>query len=150
MPVEHGAGGRPLGNTLADVDAAVTDTHPLLFHAAGSARLGKRAAKVFAAAEQRSAIVYVPVVVIWECSLLARLGRVDLRRPLREFFVDLFTNPAYQPLDLTPDQIYLADEGRPNNDPFDALVCAAARHLGLPLVTRDADIQESKLVQFIW
>jgi PIN domain nuclease of toxin-antitoxin system len=130
--------------------AAVTDTHALIFHAAGSKHLGKRAAAVFAAAEHRTGIVYVPVAVMWECALLAHLGRVDLQRSVREFFADLFSNPAYQPVDLTPEQIYVADERRPNDDPFDALICTTARHLDLPLLTRDGDIQHSGLVSVIW
>jgi PIN domain nuclease of toxin-antitoxin system len=132
------------------VEAAVTDTHPLLFHAARSRRLGRRAAAVFADAERRAAVIYVPAAVIWECGLLSWGGCVDLRRPLADFFADLFSNPAYQPLDLTPAQIYQADAARPNRDPFDALVCAAARHLELPLLTRDSDIRESGLVRVIW
>jgi PIN domain nuclease of toxin-antitoxin system len=87
---------------------------------------------------------------MWECGLLAWSGRVDLGRSLEVFFGDLFSNPAFQPLDLTPGQIYLAESGRPNRDPFDALVCAAARHLALPLLTRDRDVGESGLVRVIW
>ena len=70
--------------------------------------------------------------------------------PLPQFFADLFSNPAYQPVDLTPGQIYAADTARPNRDPFDALICAAARHLGLALLTRDGDIRQSGLVRVIW
>ena len=77
--------------------AAVTDTHALIFHAAGGGRLGQRAKAHFAAAEQRDALVYVPAAVIWEVSLLARAVRVNLHRPVRAFFDDLFSNPAYQP-----------------------------------------------------
>lgn len=132
------------------VEAAVTDTHPLLFHAAGSRRLGKRAAAVFEAAERRAAVVYVPVAVLWECGLLALAGRIDLRRSLHDFCTALFSNPAYQPLDLTPEQVYDADVARPNRDPFDSLICAAARHLSLPLLSRDADITTSGLVDVIW
>ena len=135
---------------MAEVLAAVTDTHALVFHASGSRRLGKRAAAAFEAAERRTGLVYVPVAVMWECSLLVRVGRIDLRRSLREFFDDLFSNPAYQPVELTPDQIYLADGSRPNDDPFDALICAAARHLDLPLLTRDGDIRDSGLVRAVW
>ena len=135
---------------MADGSAAVTDTHPLVFHAAASRRLGKRAAAVFAAAERGGAIIYVPAAVIWECSLLARVGRIDLQGALQSFFENLFSNPAYQPLDLTPGQIYLAEVVRPNDDPFDALICAAARHLELPLLTRDGDIHDSGLVPTIW
>ena len=135
---------------MADVHAAVTDTHPLLFHAAGNRRLGRRAAAHFQACEQREAITYVPAAVIWECSLLARIGRVSLGRSVERFFEDLFSNPAYQPLNLTPEQVYLADQGRPNDDPFDALIFAAARKLDLPLLTRDADMTSSRLVEALW
>lgn len=135
---------------MADADAAVTDTHALLFHATASPRLGRKAAAHFDRAERRLAIVYVPAAVMWEVGLLARGGRFNLRRALREFFADLFSNPAYQPYDLTAAQVFDADELRMNRDPFDALICAAARDLGLPLITRDADIGRSGAVRVLW
>jgi PIN domain nuclease of toxin-antitoxin system len=135
---------------VAEIAAAVTDTHALLFHAAGGGRLGRKAAAHFAACERREALVYVPAVVIWECALLARAGRVNLRRSVRSFFEDLFSNPAYQPHELTAEQVLMGEEMRVNRDPFDALICAAARDLELPLVTRDADIRSSGLLRVIW
>lgn|GEM_PF-316177 len=130
--------------------AAVTDTHPLVFHAASGKRLGKQARAHFQACERQQALLYVPVTVMWEISMLVRIGRINLHRSVREFFADLFSNPAYQPLDLTPEQVYLADEARPNNDLFDALICAAARSMDLPLLTRDGDIEEFGLVKVLW
>jgi PIN domain nuclease of toxin-antitoxin system len=135
---------------VADLRAAVCDTHALLFHATGDRRLGRRAAAILAACEAQRTIVYVPSVVLWEIALLAWRGRVNLRRPLEAFADDLFSNPAYQPLDLTVEQIALADARRPNDDPFDALIVAAARVLDLPLVTRDQAIVESKIVRTVW
>ena len=135
---------------MADLPAAVTDTHPLIFHAVSGRQLGTRAAALFDRCERQQAILYVPAAVIWECSLLARVARINLRRTVRAFFDDLFSNPAYQPLDLTPEQIFLADELRFTRDPFDGLVCAAARSLDLPLVTRDAAIRGSGAVKVIW
>ena len=135
---------------MADIDAAVADTHALLYHAGASPRLGKRAAAHFARAEAREALVYVPAAVIWEVTLLARGGRFNLRRPPRAFFDDLFSSPAYQPYDLSAAQIFDADELRINRDPFDALICAAARSLDMPLMTRDADITESGAVRIVW
>ncbi len=135
---------------MAETAAAVTDTHPLLFHAAGGGRLGRKAAEHFAACERREALLYVPAVVIWECALLTRAGRVNLRRSVRDFFEDLFSNPAYQPYDLTAEQVLMGEEMRINRDPFDALVCAAARDLELPLISRDGDIRSSGAVRVIW
>ncbi|OLC42521.1 MAG: hypothetical protein AUH43_22405 [Acidobacteria bacterium 13_1_40CM_65_14] len=92
----------------------------------------------------------MPTVVMWECSMLARVARVNFRRTVREFFNDLFSNPAYQPIDITPEEVFVADELRFTRDPFDALICASARTAGLPLITRDADIRGSGVVTVIW
>ena len=135
---------------MADPQAAVTDTHALVFHAAGGGKLGARAAAFFDRCERREAILYVPTVVMWECSLLARVSRINLRRTVRAFFDDLFSNPAYQPLDVTPETVFVADELRFTRDPFDALICASAQTAGLPLITRDADIRGSGTVKVIW
>ena len=130
--------------------AAVADTHALVFHAAGSGVLGPKAKAACAAAERGETIIYVPMAVIWEVSLLARAVRINLRRPVRVFFADLFSNPAYQPHMLEPGQVFDADELRFTRDPFDALIVAGARDLGLALITRDAAIRESGVVKTIW
>ena len=103
------------------LDAAVTDTPALLYHAA-SRGLGPKAAALYQAAEHREAQIYVPVAVIWDVTLLARAAKINLRRNTRGFFTDLFTNPAYQPFQLTPAQVFEADELRFNRDPLDALI----------------------------
>ena len=130
--------------------ALVTDTHPLLYWAAGGARLGRRALRHFEACERREAILYVPAAVLWETALLSRTSRIDLGRTLRSFFDDLFSNPAYQPLDLTPEQVFLAAESFPAGDPFDALIAAAAMSLEIPLLTRDAKLAASDAVRTVW
>lgn len=130
--------------------AAVTDTHALVFHAAGGGKLGPKARALFAAAERGDAIVYVPAAVIWEVGLLARAVRINLHRSVRAFFGDLFSNPAYQPVALEAAQVFEADELRVTRDPFDALIVAAARDLKLPLVTRDTTIRSSGAVRVIW
>jgi PIN domain nuclease of toxin-antitoxin system len=135
---------------VADIDAAVTDTHPLVFHAAGSRGLSSKAAALFERCERQQCILYVPMAAMWECSLLARAARINLRRSVQAFFADLFSNPAYQPLDATAEQVYLADELRFNRDPFDALIAAAARTVDLPLITRDAEIRGSGVVKTVW
>ena len=144
--------GDPLAESraVADPAAAVTDTHALVFHAAGGGRLGPKASVRFDAAEAGAGLIYVPAAVIWEVSLLARAVRVNLRRPVRAFFADLFSNPAYQPHDVTADQVFDADDLRFTRDPFDALIVAAARDLDLPLLTRDVSIRESGQVRVIW
>jgi PIN domain nuclease of toxin-antitoxin system len=82
--------------------------------------------------------------------MLARTGRINLRRSVRAFFDDLFSNPAYQPLDMTPEHAYVAGDLTFTRDPFDALIVASALIVGLPLVTRDAVIRDSGTVEVFW
>ena len=149
-PAEYRVPRRGRKGGVAEPQAAVTDTHALVFHAAGGGKLGPRAAAFFDRCERRDAILYVPTAVMWECSLLARVSRINLRRTVRAFFDDLFSNPAYQPLDVTPETVFVADELRFTRDPFDALICAPPQTVGLPLITRDADIRGSGTVKVIW
>lgn len=135
---------------MREPKAVVTDTHPLIFHAAGGSRLGKRARQTFADAEAGRTIIYVPAVVVWEVGLLARAVRINLHRPVRTFFEDLFSNSAFQPHPLDVEQVFAADDLRFTRDPFDQLVAAAARDLSLPLVTRDEVIRASGTVEVIW
>jgi PIN domain nuclease of toxin-antitoxin system len=132
-------------------DAAVTDTNALLYYAAGPPRLlGKRAAAHFGACDAGTALIYVPAAVIWELAILARVGRADLGRSPRQFFDDLLSKPSFQPLDLTPAQVYDASELGFSRDPFDGLIVAAARSLDLPLITRDEAIHASGAVRILW
>lgn len=135
---------------MPDEASAVSDTHALLFHAARSRRLGSRARRFFEKAEDRQGLIYVPAAVVWEVALLARGKRVDLHRPVREFFADLFSNPSFQPHALDLAQVLQADEMNLLRDPFDALIFAAALDLGLPLISRDVAIAESGRVRTIW
>ncbi len=95
-------------------------------------------------------LLYVPMAVLWEVSLLSQRKRIELSERPREFFDNLFSNPAFQPLDLMPEQVYLADEVRVVSDPFDNLICAAALSLELPLITADSAIEEAGVVEILW
>ena len=131
-------------------EAVVSDTHPLVFHATASRLLGRRASAHLRASELRKSITYVPAAVIWELGLLVRVGKVDLGRSMRLFCEDLFSNPAFQFVELSLEQLLIATERRPNDDPFDGLICACSLSLGIPLITRDRVIVDSGLVKTVW
>ncbi len=135
---------------MRDIRAAVADTHALLYHARGDRRLGAVGRRVFQAAEDRQAVIHVPAAVIWEVSFLTRNGRIALRTSPREFFDDLFSNPSYHPHDLDARQVLAAADWLQFRDPFDALICASAADLALPLITHDAVIEDSGLVRTVW
>lgn len=131
-------------------EVAVTDTHALLFHTSRAPALGRRAAAQFAACEAQQAIVYVPAAVVWEVAVLTRSRRAILKTSVRDYFEHVFSNPCFQFFDLTPTQIFDANELGFTRDPFDGLIVAAARSLDLPLITRDEAIRASGAVRVLW
>ena len=148
-------GRRPAGassrrDRVVDLNAAVTDTHALLYYTGGGRGLGPKAAAQFRAVDEGRALIYVPMAVLLEVTFLSRVGRGGLRVPPAVFFNTLFMNPGYQPFDLSSEQVFAAAELRFNRDPYDALIVAAAQVLGLPVITRDSDIVASNAVKVIW
>lgn len=131
-------------------DAAVCDTNALICYGFGSRRLGRAAEALFDACDAQRGVIYVPAAVILEFGFALAGRRSPARVRLRSFFEELFANPAYQPYDLTPEQVYLAAEEGPNRDPFDRLICAAARRLDLPIITCDTDIANWGRVRVVW
>jgi PIN domain nuclease of toxin-antitoxin system len=131
-------------------DVAVADTHALLFHTSSASALGRRAASHFAACELEQAIVYVPAAVVWEVAVLSRTRRLLLKTSVRDYFDHVFSNPCFQYLDLSMEQILEAHDLTFTRDPFDGLIVAAARSLDVPLITRDEAIRGSGVVHTFW
>jgi PIN domain nuclease of toxin-antitoxin system len=133
------------------MSAYVTDTHPLLWYAAGErSKPSQKVLQIFEAAESEQALVYVPAVVVWETTLVARGGFWSPHRPFDQWMKTLFSGRGF---DLAPLTIETISESRALSslvDPFDMMIVATARILDLPLITVDERITDSRLVDVIW
>ena len=100
--------------------------------------------------DSRSSTFYVPVPVLWELSLLARVGKIDLAKPLGHWCQDLFRRPTFATVFLDVEHVVEAHALRFTTDPFDLLIVAVARTLGYPLITKDAAIEAANLLPTLW
>jgi PIN domain nuclease of toxin-antitoxin system len=64
--------------------------------------------------------------------------------------MDRLSGHFHQVHTLDAGQVFDAGEITALGDPFDALICAAALDLSLPLITRDAAIVEARRVKTVW
>lgn len=128
----------------------VTDTHPLIWYAAGTHRqLSRKARRVFNAAALDASLIYVPVFVLWEIAMLLKIGRISLREPYPIWVENLSSQRGFA---LPPQDVTVLSEAYsyPFADPFDSVITATAQVLELPLITKDTAISDSRLVEIYW
>ena len=128
----------------------VTDTHPLIWYASDTRRqLSRKALRVFNSATQAESLIYIPVFVLWEIAMLLRIGRISLREPYPVWVEHLISQGGFA---LPPQDITVLSEAYsyPFSDPFDSVITATAQVLELPLITKDTDISDSRLVEIYW
>ncbi|OGQ23272.1 MAG: hypothetical protein A2138_13480 [Deltaproteobacteria bacterium RBG_16_71_12] len=126
----------------------VLDTHACIFALVAPHRLGRRARAAMRRVEQGRETAWIPAVVLAEVALLRELRRIDIGHADVRDALEEIPSLRFLPLDLPQlDEFVAAGAIR---EAFDRLIIAAARSVGAKLVTRDARIQESGLVQTVW
>ena len=130
----------------------VTDTHSIVWHLTRSRKLSRRARRVFQAADEGNGQILVPTIVLVEAVFIAERRRMstDLVDWLFNLHSSTTENYRLVPLDGRVVQ-YIRDFG-PASVPemADRIIAATARSLHLPLLTADAAITASGLVQVVW
>jgi PIN domain nuclease of toxin-antitoxin system len=130
---------------------AVTDAHALIWFALGrSGRLGRRARRVYEAAQSGSAAIYVPTIAVVEVFEAARRGLITLAGGAAAWTESLFSSGSFFPVELTVAVALRADELYAIPERADRLIAATAAVLARPLITRDPEIERHAGIDVIW
>lgn len=115
------------------------DTHALLWWLGGDPELSKAARDAISSAEN---IVFVSAATVWEMSIKKALGKLNTPGNLEEA---LEAN-NFLPLAITiRHALAVANLRSIHQDPFDRMLVAQAKLERLTLVTRDMNIQKSRI-----
>ena len=128
----------------------VTDTHPLLWYANRQAKLSGTALHIFERADAGETLIYIPAMVLLECAILEKIGRIRAKDSFEIWAKSLVALPGFELLPLEIDIMFQAIAMQSINDPFDMCIVATARSRGLPLITTDQIIVDSALVEIAW
>lgn len=130
------------------------DTHALLWMANDPKRLSKRAHEAIHHARQNQVRqgtgIAVATITLWEIAWLAHHQRIVVMGSVESFVRETVARVILRP--VTPAIAALA-VGLPDpfpRDPSDRLIAATAMVEGMPLVTADTRIRQSKLVETVW
>ena len=129
----------------------VTDTHPFIHHVTGRRkRLGRRALGIFDSVKRGRETLIVPFTVLEEVMHLSEIGRIRLPLPFRDFVISIQQAENFE-LGVNDTTLLLeAATFTSIRDPYDRLIIAQARVVGLPLITGDTRIRECGLVRTVW
>jgi PIN domain nuclease of toxin-antitoxin system len=127
------------------------DTHVLVWLAVEPRRLSRRAVAAIQSGFA-SGGVGIASISLWELAMLFVRGRLRAPGTPDAAIRQLVEQTSVSVHEITPEIAVLSaqfPEGFPA-DPADRLIAATARAHGIPLVTRDARIRTSPLLQSIW
>ncbi len=126
---------------------ALLDTHVLLWWFEDPKRLSTPQRRVLKKASDAVALG-VSDVTFWEIALLVERGRVRFTLPVDEWLARATSAPLVERCGMSPaiarEMISLS--ATRDWDPGDRILVATARVLGVPLVTSDVRIIDSRLV----
>ena len=111
------------------------DTHALLWWLRNSRQLGKRAKALICAQET---LIWISSVSIWEISIKAALGRLDLVEPFDEQLYAEMERSGFRELAVTFAHALAVRKLPPHHaDPFDRMLIAQAQCQNLTVLTGD-------------
>jgi len=126
----------------------VTDAHGFLWFLSKDKRLGKKALEIFRSCDKGEEIVVVPSIVLLECLYVCEKKRIGFE--FREIMLKIqgtFNYPVY-PLD---EGVVLECQNVDKiAEPHDRIIVATTKLLNAKLITKDAGIINSKLVETVW
>ena len=129
----------------------VTDTHPLIFMVTGKLnRLGRKARRIFQAANEGKNVIVIPVSVLEEAMRLSERQIIRFKMPFHRWAQELDKAPNFQVQPYTLEILLEVAALSSIRDPVDRAIVATARHLGYPLITADEQIQEGGWVETVW
>jgi PIN domain nuclease of toxin-antitoxin system len=116
------------------------DTHVLLWWLKDTGRLGAETRRLIRSPETS---ICVSAASIWEISIKAALGRLELREPFAEALPHELERQGFRPLTIAFQHALAVRKLPPHHaDPFDRMLIAQAPCEDLTLVTSDSRIRD--------
>jgi PIN domain nuclease of toxin-antitoxin system len=129
----------------------VTDTHALVWYLRGDTRLGSQASEAFASCDSGEATIWLPTICLVEMVYVEEKARIP-PGTRRAFHAAVNAGETGFAIAALTAQIAESLASVPRADVPelpDRIIAATAMHLGVPLITRDQELQLSS-VPTIW
>jgi len=124
----------------------VLDTHILIWLNDDAVRLSNAAREAVRMEDELG----VSAISLWEVSMLQQYGRIELGLPLETWLEKACSQPKIRILPISVAVATRTTRLEMHGDPADRLIVASALVHQCALVTKDENIQNTKIVRTIW
>jgi PIN domain nuclease of toxin-antitoxin system len=129
----------------------VVDTHVLLWYLTADKKLSQTAHAIIKQAINGQANLVIPAVALAELYMIAEKQRTPLVLSTLDSVVKNWqTADNIRLTNLTPELVILSSQFSAIPEIFNRLIATEAHKLGVPLITKDPLIVNSKLVPTLW
>jgi PIN domain nuclease of toxin-antitoxin system len=125
----------------------VTDAHSLIWYFTDDQKLSENAFNAYEQTIEKGSI-FIPIIALAEIMYICQRGRISLTFKDTLDKIEEYENFQIIALDL--EILKIADRLSTYLEMHDRLIVATAICFDVPLITKDEQIQKSKLVKTIW
>ena len=129
--------------------AYVLDTHTLIWYLAEKDKLSPEAERIFEIAERGETQLLISAIVVAELYHIGK-KKLGLFDDFSRFYSELKQQPYFQFVPFMPDDVLRFERDEAVPEIHDRIIAGLARQLGVPLLTKDEEIVEAKLVRIIF
>ena len=124
----------------------VTDTHSFIKYLTEDKELGKAAENIFISRDNMKEIIIIPAIVLIEAMYICEKKKTVIS--FDQVLEKLRISSNYQvfPLD---ERIVLVCRSMKLSDPHDRIIVATSKLLNCPVITKDDEIKNSRVVETI-
>jgi len=126
----------------------LSDTHALLWWFTDSSKISLRASEIFEKCETGENIIFIPAIVLAEALTIFEKKRVSFNFKTLFRKIDASENFMLIALDYPILQEMMTLKKIP--EIHDKIIASTAKHLKVPIITKDKTLQSFRLIKTIW
>ena len=126
----------------------VADTHSLVWCFTGSKKLGQKALEIFRNSLSGKSIIFIPTIVLAEIIDIIEKKRISVN--YEELLDEIEKGSNFEIYALDVNVLKTLKEIKGISELHDKIIVATAKLLEAKVITKDADIQSSNMVETIW
>jgi len=127
---------------------SVADTHAILWWFTDNPKLGSKAVKIFQKCERGEGIIFIPSIVIAEA--LSIFDKKRIAFDFRKLFTKITRSENYVIISLDVSILQKMIDLKNITELHDKIIVSTAKHLNLPLITKDSVLRNTTDIKTVW